>query len=64
MTEPVKNLKDLEHSQRSRVAIGHRQMMVDHQNVLARCSSGPVHKSDIPVGWSLRQFITPHLCER
>ena len=40
MTEPVKNLKDLEHPQRSRVAVGHRQMMVDDQNVLARRSSG------------------------
>jgi hypothetical protein len=63
MTEPVKNFDDLEHPQRSGVAVGHRQMMVDNQNVLARRSSGPMQKRDIPVGWSRRQFITPHLCE-
>ena len=39
MTESVKNFEDLEHPQRSRVAVVHWQMMVDNQNVLARRSS-------------------------
>ena len=63
MTEPAENCYDLQHPERSRVAIVHRQMMINHQNVLPGRSSRSAEKADIPLGWSPPQFITPYFCE-
>ena len=51
MAKPVKEFKDLEHPQRSRIAVRHRQMMINDQNVLARRSSGPLQKRNIAISW-------------
>jgi hypothetical protein len=62
MAKLVKELKDLEHAQRSRIAVRHGKVMINDQNVFTtwqRLSQ----ECNVAISWPCYQLISPCLCE-
>src|SRR5262249_46293603 len=62
MAKLVKELKDLEHAQRARVAVQHREMMIDHKNVFATQWQLPQGRQ-IAINGLCYQLVSPCLGE-
>src|SRR6266571_701446 len=59
MAKRVKELENLEHPERSRIAIRHWKIMVNYQNVFSRKRPRLREELYIAVGWFRHQFSGP-----